>query len=57
MDKYRLRDKRVRNKELYDYWKNGHELTYDEVGAKFGVTGSRAFAIIKAMERKLDKAG
>lgn len=53
---YKLRDKRQRNREMFEFWKTGQELTYDEVGEKFNVTGSRAFAIIKSMLKKEEKA-
>jgi hypothetical protein len=49
---YRLRDKKKRNEEMYQYWKLNQELTYDEIGEKFEVTGSRAFAIIKKLKDK-----
>lgn len=49
---YRLRDKKKRNLEMYEYLKANPDITYDEVGEKFQVTGSRAFAIIKSLKAK-----
>jgi hypothetical protein len=38
---------------MYEYRKANPEITYDEIGEKYGMSGSRAFTIIKAVERNL----
>lgn len=50
---YRIRDKKKRNMEMYEYSVANPELTYDEIGEKYNVTGSRAFAIIKSIRSQV----
>jgi hypothetical protein len=46
---YKLRDKRKRNKEVYQYYLDNqkNELTYKEIGEHFELTGARVFEIIR----------
>ena len=52
---YKLRDKRKRNRDLYQFYLDTKEkeLTFREIGEKFGMTGARAFTIIKKEEERV----
>lgn len=45
MARYDALRKIDRNKELIAYWKSHGELSYKEIGAKFGITEARAWRI------------
>lgn len=44
---YRLRDKKERNKRLYQFWLGHQGWTYQSIGAIFHLSGQRVWEIIK----------
>lgn len=44
---YKLRDKKKRNQEIYDYYKEHPDYTMREIGEYFKLSGARIHIILK----------
>ena len=51
---YKLRDKRLRNDQMYKLYKERPDLTYREIGAIFNITGVTAWVIIRRMKQEVN---
>jgi predicted DNA-binding protein YlxM (UPF0122 family) len=50
---YKLREKKKRNQELFDYYElhKKEDYTFKEIGEHFNISAARAFEIIKQMKK------
>jgi hypothetical protein len=49
---YKLRDKKKRNEEIWEYYKAHPDFTMREMGETFNLSGTRIFIILQAFKEK-----
>jgi predicted DNA-binding protein YlxM (UPF0122 family) len=47
---YKIRDKKKRNQEIWEYYKLHPDYTMREIGETFGISGARVHVILKGFK-------